>query len=129
MSTIPRDPIDVADTGHLPSLRPTSQRDLNEIVWEFESAAESIGIARPPRAELHDLCRHVAAFTAELFPAEPDIKVKNDPEIPSDLYFVFTVAATGTVDDLAARYDQWHRRVIHSEGRWHGLFRLAIDRR
>lgn len=73
------------------------------------------------------MCGEVAAFTAELFPGELKIRVKNDPEIADDLYFVFAVRATGDVDDIVCRNDLWHRRVMQIEAKRHGLFRLAID--
>ena len=64
------------------------------------SAARASSTTHPSQAELSDLCRQAAAFTAELFPGGMEIRVKNDPEIPDDLYFVFAVRATGSVDDV-----------------------------
>lgn len=101
--------------------------DLDEAVRRFEAAAENLGIERPSSAELRRLCGQVATFTAELFPGEICVRVKNDPEILTDLYFVFAIRASENIDDLVARNDQWHRRVMRTEGRRHGLFRLAID--
>ena len=126
MSTL-RDSTDAANARSTATILPAGRRDFNEVVREFETAAASLGTAHPSLAELSDLCRQAAAFTAELFPGGMEIRVKNDPEIPDDLYFVFAVRATGSVDDIVARNDQWHRCVARTEGKWHGLFRLAID--
>jgi hypothetical protein len=86
-----------------------------------------LGVEPPAPAELRRLCGEVTAFTADLFPGEMQVRVKNDPEIPDDLYYVFAVRGTGTVDELVARNDQWHRHVMRTEGHRHGLFRLAVD--
>jgi hypothetical protein len=50
----------------------------------------------------------------------------NDPEILDDLFFRFRVDATGTIDDIAARNDEWHARVCRLPVRFSGMFRLSI---
>lgn len=127
MSTVPRNPTDAAPAEVQTPLLPAVRFDLDETVRRFEAAAESLGVERPDSAELRRLCGQVAMFTAKLFPGELRIRVKNDPEIPDDLYFVFAVRATGEIDAIVSRNDQWHRRIMQTEGNRHGLFRLAID--
>lgn len=127
MSTVPRYPTDIARGDVKPTMRVAAPPDIDEAVRRFQAAAESLGVDHLTNAELTRLCAEVAAFTADLFPGELRIRVKNDPEIPDDLYFVFAVRATGDLDRVAAQNDQWHRRIMRSEGSRHGLFRLAID--
>ena len=81
MSTLPRDPVDAAPAGAQATVLP-ARRDLEQAVREFGVAAERLGTSRPVAEELNDLCHHVAAFTAELFPGEMRVQIKNDPEIP-----------------------------------------------
>ncbi|HQU47278.1 MAG TPA: hypothetical protein PK867_31030, partial [Pirellulales bacterium] len=99
MSTVPHDPSHATDAAHAaPVFAPASyQQKVDEAVSEFESGAYWLGIPRPPTAELREICRKVAAYTAEIFPGEMRIKVRNDPEITDDLYFVFEVVCDGDV--------------------------------
>lgn len=127
MSTVPRSPTDIARAETRPAVLVAARPDLDEVVRRFEAAAESLGIDRPTGAELMRLCAEVAALTTELFPEGFHIRVKNDPEIPNDLYFVFAARATGDTDRIVTQNDQWHRRIRQSEGSRHGLFRLAIN--
>lgn len=128
MSTLPHDPGHASRSEvHAPvRLAAYYEQTVDEAVHEFESGAEWLGIPRPPTAELRDVCRQVAAFTAELFPRGVSIKVRNDPEITGDLYFVFEVADVGSVDEIVARHDDWHRRLVDLRGRQPGLVRLSI---
>jgi hypothetical protein len=80
----------------------------------------------PPSPELRHRFSQVADFTAELFPGELRVEVMNDPEILDDLFFRFRVDATGTIDDIAARNDEWHARVCRLPVRFSGMFRLSI---
>ncbi|HEX5447050.1 MAG TPA: hypothetical protein VFW87_24760 [Pirellulales bacterium] len=89
--------------------------------------ADELGAERPSDDELRDLCQRVAAISGELFSNEWTVKVTRDPEIPGDVFFVFRVVATGNVDDIVARSNQWHiavRRVIGSRAE---LFCLSFD--
>lgn len=126
MSTVPRHPTDTTNTQPR-AIVVAASSEIEDAVREFEAAAECIDVDCPSEAELRQLCRQVASFTAELFPRITRIQVKNDPELPDELYILFAVDASGPVDDVLALNDQWHRRVISVEGKWHGLFRLAID--
>lgn len=127
MATVPRNPSDTVDPGCPAVVLPAARPDTDELVKRFGIAAQSLGIEQPAAAELKRLCAEVIAVTEQLFPGEMRARVKNDPEIPDDLYFVFAVRAVGDIDDLVARNDQWHRRVVKIEDARHGLFRLAID--
>lgn len=102
MSALPRDPTDSANAeGHAAVL--PARFDVEQFVNEFRAASVVLSVSAPPPEELSRLCRQVAALTAELFPGEPRIRVKNDPEIPDDLYFLFSVDATGSADEIARR--------------------------
>lgn len=126
MSTAPRDPIDTADTPAPAVVLPPARPDFDELMHRFEAAAEAFGVEPPPSLEMRHLCSQVAGFTAELFAGEMRVEVKNDPEIPDDVFFRFGVDATGTIDDVAARNDDWHARVCRLPPRFSGIFRLSI---
>ena len=127
MSTLPHDASHATEVAHqAPVIPPPYEQLVEQAVREFESDAELLRIPRPPTAELLDICGKVAAFTSELFPDGMTIKVKNDPEIADDLYFVFRVVAVGSEDDMLAQGKQWHARVLLVRGRRPGLVRLAM---
>lgn len=128
MSTLPHDRSSDTTADHAVRVVTTTSLDrlVDEAVSEFESGAEWLGVPRPPTAELRDLCRKVASFTADIFPGAMAIKVRNDPEITDDLYFVFDVEPTGSVDEVVARFDEWHRRLRPAVGSRWDLFRLSI---
>lgn len=123
MSTLPHDS---ADAQQRTPVMPTAVHDLDGVAGEFEIAAKSLGVQRPSTTELHGLCRQVAAFTTDLFPGKLIVKIGNDPEVTDDLYFVFEVGATGGINDIAARHDEWHGRVCQLPITLPGLFRLSI---
>lgn len=100
---------------------------LDAAVLRFEAAAKSLKVNRPPQPELKQLCLRVAAFTSELFPGDLAVEIRVDPEIADDLYFVFEVRATGSLEEIVARDEQWHRRLVSIGRDWPGLFRLSID--
>lgn len=125
MSTLPSDHTDAARAevqAPVISLR----RELGEVVREFEAAAKLLGVSQPTAIELDGLCCQVAAFTAELFPGEMRISIHNDPDIPDDLYILFGADATGDLDELAAKNDEWHGRICRLPTRFSGLFRLSV---
>jgi hypothetical protein len=128
MSTLPQDAKGTAgDERQVPVVAvPCFGHMVDKAVSEFESGAEWLGLPRPPTAELLDLCRKVAAFTSEIFPAGMSIKIRNDPEITDDLYFVFEVETTGSADEIVAKFDKWHRRLRRTVARRSELFRLSI---
>lgn len=127
MSTLPNDTSrDVAAENQVPVIAVAPfDRQVDDAVREFESGAQWLGVPRPPTAELRELCRKVAAFTAELFPAGLTIKVRNDPEIADDLHFVFDVATSGDVDEIVARDNEWHFRLRREVGGRAELFCLV----
>lgn len=124
MSTVPRNPTDSAPAQA--TVLPAARDHLDEAVRRFEAAAEALGVERPAPAELRRLCGQVAAFTAELFPGEMTVEMRVDPEIPDDLYLVFEVDCTGSVDQIVARDEQWHRRLGSLARKWPGLFCLSV---
>ena len=126
MSTMPGNPTDAADALAQAALLPTAAPDVDEIVRRFQTAARDFRIEAPAPTELLSLCAQVATFTRELFPGEMRMRVKNDPEIPDDLFFQLHVEATGDIDDIAARHDQWHARLCRFPSKFCGLFRLSI---
>jgi hypothetical protein len=126
MSTAPRNPTDSCHAAAQAAVLSTARPDLDEAVRRFEAAAERFAVEPPPFPELRRLCGQVAGFAAELFPGEMRVEVKNDPEIPDDVFFRFGVDATGTLDDIAARNDEWHARVCRLPARFSGMFRLSI---
>lgn len=126
MSTVPRKATDDSGVGPAAVVLSPLRPNLDETVRRFQAAAEVFGVVPPVSAELRRLCSQVADFTAELFPGEMHVEVKNDPEIPDDLFFRFAVVATGTIDDIAALNDQWHARVCRLPATPSGLFRLSI---
>lgn len=124
MSTVPRKATAPSEASSPAVVLPPVRPDLDEAVRRFEVAVEGFGVEPP--SPLRRLCTQVAGFTAELFPGEMRVEVKNDPEIPDDVFFRFSVDATGTIDEIAARNDQWHERVCRLPARFSGMFRLSI---
>lgn len=131
MSTIPHDPsrpVERLAAAAVLQAAPYEQI-VDDAIKQFEAAAERLSVPRAPTAELRDLCRKVAAYTADLVFDAFAIKVQNDPEIPNDLYFVFDVCVDGGVDEIVRMNDEWHRRLLLVRGRHCGLFRLTIRHR
>lgn len=126
MSTVPRDPTDAA-AGNVAPVVSSVRWNPEAAVKEFELAADTLGISRPSARELDEMCRETAAVTGELFGNDWFVEIRVDPEIRDDLYFVFDVRATGSVDELVALDRQWHRRLLPVGRKWPGLFRLSID--
>ena len=129
MSTIPHDQSHTVQGGRSPPLvQPAAyEQKVDEAVSQFEAAADGLAIPRPPTAELREVCRKVAAYTAELCPGEMSIAVTNDPEITGVLYFVFEVAVNGSVEEIVALNDEWHRRLRAAVGTRRELFCLSIS--
>lgn len=123
MSTLPRD--STSTTGPYAAI-PAAPSELEDAAREFEAAAERLGINSPARGELMRLCELVAAFTIELFPGEMRVQVKNDPEIGSDLYFLFGVVASGSIAAIARKNDEWHAKACQLPSHLSGMFRLHI---
>ena len=126
MTSLPNDVTDASVLGHRAKVVPMVRPNVDDVVREFESAADVLGIPRPSSPELGDMYHNVSGITAELFPGETRVTIENDPEIPDDLYFVFGVDAIGGIDDIAARNDEWHGRICHMPSKFSGLFRLSV---
>lgn len=129
MSTLPRDSSELIDAAGSSPVVPASRQEQNfdEAIRDFASMVDEIGITRPSDDELRDLCQRVAMMTVEIFPGELVVKAERDWEIPDDIYFVFNVRVTGSVDDIAARIQQWHTNLGPAAGRQDGLFCLSFD--
>ena len=128
MSILPRDPTGAAHAEARATVLP-ARRDLDQVLRDFEATAEHLHSSRPSAVELNHLCRQIAAMTTELFPGEIALETRVDPEIADDLYLVFEVRASGSIDEIVARDEQWHRRLLSIARNWPGLFRLSIDAR
>lgn len=132
MSTLPHDPSHATAADNQTPVMPSVARyeqQVDDAVTEFEAGTYWLRVPRPPTAELRDVCRKVAAFTAELYPDGMVIKVRNDPEITDDIYFVFHVVDSGSEDDIVARDNEWHRRLRQVVDRQAELFCLSIATR
>lgn len=127
MSTLPRDASGTAGVQPPLVAKPRDQSRFDQALRDFEEAAQHFSIATPSSEELRELCRRAEAITRELFPGEFSVEARTDPEIPDDLYFVVEVRAAGSIEELAARNDEWHGRVCQLPYRVPGLFRLSID--
>lgn len=128
MSTLPHDPSAAVAEHKSPVISAARyQHNFDKAVHDFEIAAEELLIERPSAAELRDLCGQVAAICDHLFPGELAVEVRRDAEIPDDLYFVFSVGATGDVDEIMARNNEWQLRVRRSIGGRADLFCLSFD--
>lgn len=102
---------------------------------ETESASDTgtignssvvVGAVAAQRQTREDLER-VVGFTKEIFPGELEIREEDDPEIPGVGYVVLSVTAQGSVEEVVARNDRWHRELRGSSLRRPELFRLSID--
>ena len=69
----------------------------------------------------------VLAITQDLFNGQVQVVEASDPEILGDTHFIFRVVAHGTLDELASKHDEWHRRLRDIATSFPGIFRLAID--
>lgn len=125
MSTLPHDTTSAKAESHAAVLT-APHAMLSDVVRRYVGAAGRLGIQRPAEAELADFCRQVATFTMALFPGKLTVDMRVDPEIHDDLYLVFEVGATGSIDEIVKLDEQWHRRLLTVAPQWPGLFRLSI---
>lgn len=126
MSTLPGDFRGSAFAESQGAIVPPAGVNTDDHVREFELAAIRLKVSVPSAAELSNLYRQVLETTADLFPGKLRVSVKNDPEISDDIYFLFAVDVTGSIDDIAARTDEWHGRVCRLPNKFSGLFRLSV---
>jgi hypothetical protein len=67
----------------------------------------------------------VRRFTSALFDGDVCIKTTFDPEIDNRMQVV-TVAARGTIDELANKCDFWHRHLHETARNFTSLYALNI---
>lgn len=128
MSTLPRGSDPAADASYQAAVRVAHlPLDYDAAVREFEQAAKALSIEPPSDYELRHLCQQVAAISADLFPGEIAVKIKNDPELADDLYIVFHVATASNLEEMMARSREWHLSVHGLAGRWSDMFCLSFD--
>ena len=128
MSTLPRGSHNAVDTPYQAAvpLAPFPL-DYEPAVREFERAAKALSSGPPSEDELRHFCRQIAALTADLFPGEIAVKVKNDPELAGDLYIVFHVATASNLEEIMTRSREWYLSVRGLAGRWSDMFCLSFD--
>jgi hypothetical protein len=68
----------------------------------------------------------VLEITRQVFGGEVAIGLENDPELPSQ-YFVVSTTARGSIEQLAALVDDWHRMVRAALGDGISDYRLLVD--
>ncbi|HET6881810.1 MAG TPA: hypothetical protein VFI31_16720 [Pirellulales bacterium] len=131
MSTLPHNLPDAAKPQTAAAvLRETaSGLEVDAAIRDFIATADDLRASRPPSEELAKMANQVAAITRELFPGKLAIETGVDPEIRDDVCLLFQIEASGSVEEILVRHDQWHRRVLPLAPKWPGLLRLAIDAR
>lgn len=129
MSTMPRDSGEVTDAAGRAPVFPAARQECNfdEAIGEFTSMVDEMGIARPSDDELRNLCRQVAKVSLDLFPGKLIVKVRPDPEIRGEVFFIFNVRASGNPDEIAGRIWQWHINLRQAVGKGAELFCLSFD--
>jgi len=90
---------------------------------DLASASFSLPAAAPPLlAQDH---QRVLDYTKRLFGSDPSVELDVDPET-SETYFVVSAPGTGSVDDLVALDDKWHRDLRAEVGSVADQYRLSI---
>lgn len=96
------------------------------------SAVPSISLAAsgPAPEQILSACPAVSEFalreyTAAIFGGSVAVRVETDPEF-GDQHLVAEVIGRGSVDEVAARFDQWHRRLRQEFGTQATHYRLAL---
>jgi hypothetical protein len=72
-----------------------------------------------------DAIGRIVEITTELFPGEVVVGNSADPEFPDDRFVVFTVEASGELDEILDRECEWLRRVAAVTPGTH-TFRLSV---
>ncbi len=72
-----------------------------------------------------DTIGRILDITTELFPGEVAVGNSADPEFPDDRFVVFTVDASGELDEILDRECEWLRRVAAITPGTHA-FRLSV---
>ncbi len=68
----------------------------------------------------------VIELTQRLFGGRVSIDREEDPEYP-DQYFVVSIQAVGTIEELVAKTDAWHRAIREALGDRISDYRLLVD--
>lgn len=125
MSTLPYHSSRDLEQSPTVAVRQT-EHAFENIVSEFESAADEVGMQRPSTAELRELCRQVVDASHQVFTGDIRLRVGRDREIPDDIYFVVDVRTSGTPDAVLARTNSWHGAAHDILGRQWRLFCLSF---
>jgi hypothetical protein len=88
---------------------------------EVVETAQCLGVAR--------YLPEVVAFTAEIFDGISDVRVEPDPEIPEEVFIIFDVPVTESVEDILDKERKWSRRLLAAIPRAPRPFSLAVDYR
>ncbi len=75
--------------------------------------------------QVADAIGRILDITTELFPGEVVVGNSADPEYPDDRFVVFTVGASGELDEILDRECEWLRRVAAGTAGAHA-FRLSV---
>jgi hypothetical protein len=89
---------------------------------ELASPSYSIPAASPPVAPDHQC---ILDYTTRLFGNAPCVELDVDPET-SEKYFVVHAPASGTIDEMVALDDRWHRDLKAAVGSAADQYRLSI---
>lgn len=127
MSTLPHNASDSSRIDRAADVPLPISLDLNAVVRHFTATADGLGASRPGSAELAKMIRQVSAMTLELFPGRLAIDTDVDPEIRDDVCLLFQVEASGSVEEIVARNNAWHHKLVTIAPKWPGLFCLSID--
>lgn len=90
--------------------------------------AASQAIAAPPVTNAGSVESRVLEFTRRIFGGTASIARELDPETNEECTVVTAVVA-GTVEEIVAGNDQWHRTLTDHCGEAAGDYRLSLDPR
>lgn len=89
---------------------------------------EAATIASPLVVTSTGMSPCVIEVTERLFGGPVSIRVEDDPEFPSR-YFVVSTPASGEVEELVAKVNDWHRTIREVLGDGISDYRLMIEPR
>jgi hypothetical protein len=125
------DPISSAESLTLPELAAEVRtlRHEHEVVRErlLEIERRTLGLTEGQQLDLLESLKKVDDMTRQIFSGEITRIQKEDWEVPNDPYFSFRVTDTGNMDEILARYNEWHERLCEVPATVRGMFRLSID--
>lgn len=128
MSTLPHNTPNAGNVHYQAQVRPAAMpQELDAVVRHFVATTDGLGAPRPSSDELLRWTQQVAAVTAELFSGKLAIETGVDPEIRDDVCLLFQVETSGSVEDIVALNNAWHRHVVSVAPQWPGLFCLSIN--